>query len=281
MAISVNASSAKITFHNQQAKPAVDIKDPSPLIAHLTNNYTSKTQIAQAFTADGVVNISKSSGDSLTGWQFGFIQFQRINKLEFYYAGAQVDHGSVGIFPANGSAMSSLVTLDSNPGMIPWTEPQTKPRYKDAGGKITAETGDHPLLRLPWNITNDKTKQPNYVFHFIDDREFWTVFTFEEPSGNRTYMMHYHWSLHYEFMMKWVRAKPKVHKDRAKFGMDNPKSGAPTEPALKNLLANPQPPLSNIEMNAGLRNAVAGGQGPSRKDFDRRYGNVPPVFWTS
>lgn len=280
MAISVDASSATIKFHNQQVKPTVDIKDSRVLVGNLTNNYVSKNQVAQAFTADGIVNISKSGGSSLSGWQFGFIQFQRINKLEIYYAGAQSNHGAVGLFPAKGSAMSALVTLDSNPQMIPWTEPQSKPRYKESGGKVEAETGDHPMIMLPHSITNSATSQPNYAFHFIDDRSFWTVFTYEDSSGTRTYMMHYEWSLRYEFMMRWESGKPKIHKDRGAFSMQKPRSGAPTEPALKNLLANPQPPLSNIEMPNGLKNAVTGGQGPSRKDLDRRYGNVPPNFWT-
>lgn len=275
MAVTVHARTAAITLVGQNAKPGIDIKSEK-VVCHLTNGYRREDSVSRAFQAVGSVRITLGPGDSLSGWQFGFLQFQKTNFAGYFYAGKAPSHGSVSILISEPPAMPQKLALDSNDNYSPWTVPQ--PRFEHFPPEINAGTGDHPLNRAATKVVNKITDKVNFLFHVVDHREFWSVFTAQNPAGNVQHLAHFRWELRYDFMFAWAGDKPSVFRNGSSFKLGAVASGPPKEAEVSALLAKPSPPQANELMKKAVLRAISGSR-PNRADNQHWFANVPVTFF--
>ncbi len=296
--ITVNTSSAKITTNSSAAVPNIYV-DPiglsgKPIVnTHLTNNFvpgaisSAGTQAAFAWTAIGEVAVAVTVRDpNLSSWNFGFIQFQKINQVFLIYAGKDRLDGSVviqlDIPPALRANLGRdcATSVDPNP---PWTMTGTSGSlaFNAAKGLATSETGDHPQFLVPTIQPNFATGYDNYLLQLIDDREFFTIFSARDPQGNFQHLAHFTWSVRWKFTFGWRPGGiPIPTKDpTTSFKMSGVVQGRPTQPTLQPFLQNPSSVarVGSPEMTGALRAAIAGGP-PNRHDTKERIGVIPPTF---
>lgn len=273
MAATINTGSAKIIVDNS-ARPGIEMTEQR-VICHLTSGFSSEDSIGHAFTANGSVNVSAKPGD-LVGWDFGFIQFHKVNFVATFYAGRTTSQGAVAIQAHIPPATLQPLTLDSEADITPWTKEAGR-RFRNVPGKITASTGDHPLFRAPLEVTNQTTGEKNLILEVIDNRDLWTVFTAQDPTHSNQYLAHFRWSLRNHYKFVWRAGRPAAI-NHSSFKIMDPVSGPPPEGELASLLANPRPPHSNPTSRLALRNAVLGGP-PNREDLREWFRTVPGDFF--
>jgi hypothetical protein len=276
MSVTVQVNTASININSGGAIPAIAF-NPKNSVCHLTKGFSNSNKVASAWDATGEVSISLGRGDTLSGWQFGFIQFQKILNAAYYYVGRVPSHGSISLLVSKVPAMTNHFALDSHPNQEPYTVAQ--PRFKHVAPKITAPTRDHPLNKAGASITNKKTSHPNFLFHIVDHRKFWSIFTAQDANGAFTHMMHFIWEMRYDFMITYDSGgKPRVFRRSPIFKMGSPIKGPPTDKEVTPHLANPHPPNANAIMRLALNNTVSGGK-PNRVDTDHWFANVPSTFF--
>jgi hypothetical protein len=297
----VNIVTAKITVDHAKAKiadpghtiPGAKSGTGNPaFIGNLTHNFNENDKLCgHAFTATGEVEVSAAPGE-LNTWDFGFIQFQRLNAFTLMYGGMTADEG--GIIVNAEKAMTPLVCLDSKAagtdstgkptGHPPWTNAKTKGTltFDAAAGKAKIETGDHPQHRVGTMLINKRTARDNFLFKLIDDRDYWTVFVARNPAGLMQHLAHFHWKLKYVYTFKWRKGEPKGAKDPTSvLTFDKPQPGPPTEPAIQGLLKNPAAPMANPVMMNGLQKAVEeSSQHRIDTSVNERFGVFPKDFWS-
>jgi hypothetical protein len=276
MAVVIQEKTAKVTIVSGDAVPSIDLQKDR-VVCHLTKGFAGADSVARAWRATGTVNLSVGPGDSLTNWQFGFIQFQKILNAGYFYAGKLSTHGSISLNIAAPPAMPRTLTLDSHDGQIPWTVAQ--PRFTRQGSAITTSTGDHPLNKAGTTLENKTTGKVNFLFHLLDHRKFWTIFSAQDADGRFFHLMNFEWQLRYDFMLMWnASGTPMVFKRSTLLSMGTPVAGPPTDGDVKAKLVNPQPPNANDEMLFAMARALKGGK-PNRTDHPQRFANVPPIFF--
>jgi hypothetical protein len=59
--------------------------------------------------------------------------------------------------------------------MQPWK--RKVPQFQFVAPEVESETGDHPAVMAGWELPNSNTNVTNFLFHIVDSREFWSVFT--------------------------------------------------------------------------------------------------------
>lgn len=281
MAVTVNAATAGINIVAQNAK--ADLTIGTDIVAfHLTEGFNISTVEAggepgPAFTAVGHVKINKGPGDNLNGWKFGFIQFARANFTGVFYAGRISSEGSVSIIMHEPPALPNALLLDSKAPFTPFTRPE--PRFDEFANEVSAGTSDHPATKVPKTFRNSLKNVKNFLFHFIDRREFWSVFTAIDPTGRKQHLAHMHWTQSHNVKFNWHGGNPVVASKITNFQFDRNVSGPPTEPELQPLLQNPVPPQFNNAAGEAIKLAFLGPRGPNRSENPSWFNNVPINFF--
>lgn len=271
-----DAASAEIETFSDGAVPAVKAW-PTRVVCHLTKGYNADQDtetIDAALTINGRVKAGGSESD-WKGWRFGFIQLHKIHAMSFWYAGKSKAEGGIGIVVDKAPALTTTLCLDSEETCKPWTRVD---EHYMMEGKIRNFSTDHPACRAKRDLTNRITGRVNYLFHVIDKRELWTVFTARNPQGKFQHLAHVRWTLEYNFMFKWRKDEPTVASDSSSFKMTAFQKGAPSDGELQPLLNNPGPPLANDLTREAIKAAVIGGP-PNRSDVERSFANVFPDFY--
>jgi hypothetical protein len=248
------------------------------VVCHLTHNFNNPDSVATAFTATGKVNIALGPSDKLIGWEFGFVQFQKVNNIGFFYAGKKSSDGSISINVHKAPAMTQTLALDSNDTYSPWTKPG--PRFTHKAPKITCVTGDHPLTKVGRELVNQTTKATNFLFHIVDEREFVSVFSARDPNGTMQHLAHFDWKLRYDVKFTWKGGTP-THQMQSSSTFKTGKvvQGPPTDQAIVALLPTLAGPQANTLMLAAIVKAINGGQGANRTDNAKHFINVPFDFF--
>jgi hypothetical protein len=304
MAVVVNTGTAKLKIDKAKVTPDVHVfptgLTSDPVVnAHLTNNFTPGTagptgaQVKDAWTITGTVSVSAGPGDAaeLAKWQFGFIQFQKINALNLYYNGQSRSQGGILITAQIPPALSN------NPGRDHADKDPNPPfmRVGTAGnltvdttkGLATAEVGDHPMLLAKTKMMNDKTGYTNYLAQLVDNRDFVTAFVARDPAGTYQYLSHVAWILVWNYTFTWKGGLPIKSKVTAggkggvgtNFDMTEA-TGKPTQTWVQKMLTDPAAvaKLGTAEQNAALKAAVNGP--PTRQDFPDPVGHFPDNFFS-
>jgi len=97
------------------------------------------------------------------------------------------------------------------------------------------ELGDHPACRVPLTKKNSsRSNVDNFLFQVIDDREFWTIFTAQDPGVAPVYLAHFHWKVRYEFEFTWRDSKAVLRRSNSSVSVpERNVKGRPTEGALQ------------------------------------------------
>lgn len=299
MAVSLNASSATVAITGvDRIFPTLVVvangPGGDPLVnAHLSNNFelgaTSVTGGAakDAWQAVGKVGVTAGAADAaeLARWNFGFVQFQKINTLALYYNGSRRSGGGLVIEAHRPPALATTSGRDCGVGdpNPPWLRVGTggATRVDVAKGVATAEAGDHPMLLVGTKRQNAKTASTNYLSKLIDDRQFVTVFSARDPQGVYTHLAHFAWGVVWDFDFVWMGGQPShVRQGPTRFTMGPVVAGPPTHPSVAGFLANPAAAvkLGTAEQRSALQNAINGP--PTRTDSEDPIGAYPDDFYT-
>ncbi|MCK0195933.1 hypothetical protein MWN34_03310 [Ancylobacter sp. 6x-1] len=268
-------------------KPDILLPPSGPsAICHLGKGFVSENNVSFAWTANGSVKMT-GTPEELSSAELGFIQFAEQFELGIEYSGAEPAGGSIAIDPAQPPTWThSTQLLDSDIGFRPWTRPS--PRFTTLNAVSTAETGDHPMIKVARKLTNRTTQTENFLRSITDSRHFTTVFTLKDtstnpqrPTGPRNqYLAHFTWDIRYRFDLIWKGGVPHVEMNASKATFGPITMGPP--PAMANMLSenNQAGPDFNEISRAALRSAVVFGQPPARRDEATRFLSTPKNFFT-
>jgi hypothetical protein len=283
--MNIQTSTLAIAIDSSKAVPDFQVLDKA-VCGHLTNSFSVKNGdpvAGAAWTAKATVNASLSAGETIGDVTFGFVQLQKAAKTQFFYAGRFPSHGSMILTVNAPPAMPDQLALDSHDGFVPFTVSQAQGRFQFANGVVTASTGDHPLVKAGREMSgtdkmNRKTKQTNFLFHVIDERDFWTIFTFRGKDDKLQYLAHFTWNLKYNCRFKWLNNTPKIDINSSTIKFGTMIKGAPTDSFLQSLLKNPDVPNANDVMLFAIVATLKAPQGANRNDLETRFANVPGDF---
>jgi hypothetical protein len=101
MAIRFDTSRLTIAITAPNVKPDVFINSTvGHVICHLTQGFNESsfpTGQGDAFTAAAHMPLIMAPTDTLSGWDFGFVQFAWANLCRIFYAGGRRSEGSIGV----------------------------------------------------------------------------------------------------------------------------------------------------------------------------------------
>lgn len=275
----INDAQLKLIVSDAGAKPDVFINPVGHIICHLTQGFNSGPFPAgqqNALTAAAHVPL----GGGPSGTTFGFVQIGRINVFGAFYAGRIPSEGSIGVQAHVPPALPTPVLLDAfgNPP-LPWFIDPSNSSFVPP--QIHASWGDHPASKVPLKLRNSATSNvDNFLFHFIDDRDFWTIFTAQDPGGALRYIAHFHWRVLYDVKLMWRNGQPQKRVSNSLFEMKQRNvKGRPPDADLQSMLNTPAGPRANIAFGAALTQAFFGARGANRGENPRRFAAVPLDFW--
>ena len=174
-------SQLQLTVTEQGARPDVHINNSvGHIICHLTQGFNPGS-----FPADQGKALSAAAhvplGNGLEDTTFGFVQLARANFFGAFYSGRIPSEGSIGVIAHTPPALINPLMLDA-------TGTPPDPFFIDPAStsfiapKVNSSWGDHPACRVPLTKKNSsRSKVDNFLFQVIDDREFWTIFTAQDP----------------------------------------------------------------------------------------------------
>jgi hypothetical protein len=275
--VGIEAQNATLTFEKTGLLPGVafePLNDPKRAVCHLTRGYklTRDTEtIKHAWTASG-----EGPGQSKSGTagdeEFGFLQTQEVDTLQFFYAGEKRSHGSMTVDV--GPRIVPKTCLDSEDNVQPWT---SNDRSLD-NGTWKAKTGDHPASRCPLRLGNMTTNKPNFLFHVIDRRKYVTVLTFR--LGTQFIPLRwFKWSISHNVMFHWEGGKPKVRSNSSTTSFGDVKVGPPDLDAVRKIVKKPSKPFGNFLTRIAIQSVVVGDL-TGRTANAEWFANVPIDFWT-
>ncbi|MEP7365328.1 MAG: hypothetical protein ABI972_18905 [Acidobacteriota bacterium] len=277
--MTIDSASVNIKPASPGAKPAVFIGRKNAT-CNLTRGFI---MAGDTETFNDAINFTASvkaatSPKEFSDWKFRFLQFQRIEFLGFFYAGPKKSAGQISMQCHLKPAMSATLHLDSEDDFTPWTHDSDASLR---GNLITQISGDHPASRAALEMTNNLTNATNFLFHIVDKRTFWSVFTAQGPDGKFQPLGHVEWALEYNFMFKWRGGKAEMARDSSSLTPGTFISGAPTDSAVKAMCLAPAKPHSNESVRNAIRFSVTGGP-PNRSDQDKvQFINLPADFFQS
>jgi hypothetical protein len=280
--ISINAASAGIDVISGQVRPDLKIL-PGALVPMLICNLTNKfnadpAKVGWAFNLDGHVKVGIGPGETLDRHHFGFVQYIRHTFFGIFYAGRQSREGSISMLLH--SEIGTDYMLDCSPNTDkPFMWPKAG-HFSQDGNEAIGNMGDHPVLSIRQSQPNVKTGHENYIFHIVDQRNAWAIFTVKDAAGKFQHLAHVPWDLRYEFKFKWVAGKP-VAENLSTFTMGKVARGAPTDAELSPVLASlsaTQTPIANDKIKAALA-ALLVPPATNRSDTDKWFMNVPRDFF--
>ncbi len=248
--------------------------DGTLLLGHMGKGWSG-----QDWTGDAVemnATIPATDADQV---EFGFVQLARANRFEAFYAGRIASEGSIALNYFVAPALKQKILLDgSNKPRDPWYR---NPTFGTSRNGRAAGTGDHPGLVVPLKIKNRvRSYVPNYLFHVVMDREFWTIFTARESNGKLTYLAYVQWQLVYEFKIRWSSGIPQRFTNRSAYRVIKDKTmGRPPDTDLQQLLDNPSGERANA-IGGFAQKITESGTLPNRNDLESRFITIPEVFWS-
>jgi hypothetical protein len=275
--IGIESQHATLTFQTGGLFPGVAFEpfdNPRRAVFHLTQGYTlthDAETIKHAWTATGTgpgQSKSGTAGDE----ELGFLQTQEVDTLQFFYAGAQRNHGSITIDV--GPSISPKTCLDSEDNVQPWTSFERSL----VNGIWKAKTGDHPASRCPLRLGNLKTNKPNFLFHIIDRRRYVTVLTFR--LGTQFIPLRwFKWSISHNVMFRWVGGEALVRSNSSTSSFGEVKMGPPDSDTVRQIIKKPGKPFGNPLTRSAIQHVVLGDL-TGRSAISERFANVPGDFWT-
>jgi hypothetical protein len=281
MSISVQTNSAKIALRTSGARPNVHI-GPQNVICHLSQGFNPGNPDGvqgYAFEAEGEVGVNKGRNDSWAGWDFGFVQIARAKDISFYYAGKRPSDGSITIHAHLPPALPYSLVLDTELEISPWT--RKPPRYKHSSPNVSCLTGDHPAVRAGRELANRKTNQANYLYHIVNECEFWTIFSYHDPVSKPHCLAHFSWRLRYDIKFSWSGGEPRRGNSKPLLSFGPVVKGLPADPGVRQLIENPVTYKSfNVMVRQAISYALLSGPRENREDHPERYANVPGNFYT-
>jgi hypothetical protein len=279
MPVKILDAQLKLPVGDDNAKPDVHINPVGHIICHLTQGFNATTfprDQGSALTAGAHVPIA---GDP-AGTNFGFVQFGRANFYGAFYAGRIPQEGSIGVLAHNPPALASAVMLDATGSPpIPFFQDPTLSSFVPPS--VHSSWGDHPASRVPLKLRNSaRSNVHNFLFQFIDDRDFWTIFTAQDPGGALRYVAHFRWQVRYDVELMWRGGEARLRKAKSFFKVHERKTmGRPAEPALQAQLAAPTGPRANTAFAGAITLAFFGPRGANRSENLNRFNTVPEDFW--
>lgn len=277
MAASFDSKQASLVIHDEGVAISwAASADGLSLLGHMGKGWNGQNWNQDAVTTNASIPVTNA--DQV---EFGFVQVARANRFEAFYSGRIASEGSIALNYFVAPALTQKIFLDAGsrpPPRDPWYR---NPALGISRNSRSAETGDHPGLVVPLQRKNRVCSYvPNFLFHVIMDREFWTLFTARENDGKLTYIAYYQWQLTYEFMIRWSNGTPQPFVNRSRYQVLKSKTiGRPADPDLQAILSNPAGQRAN-EIGARAQEITEGGSPPNRSDLKSRYMNVPEQFWS-
>jgi len=209
MAIRFDTSRLTIALNDAKAKPDVFINSTiGHIICHLTEGFDETSfpsNQGDAFTAAAHLPLIMAPGDTISGWDFGFVQFVRTNFCRIFYAGKTRSEGSIAVSVHVPPALARPVALDGfSSATVPWFR---NPMVSFIPPNANAGWGDHPGLKVQLKLRNAGRNTDNLLFQIQDEREFWSIFAATNPGGSLQYIAHFQWRVKWEFEFKWIGDK--------------------------------------------------------------------------
>jgi hypothetical protein len=279
MVVTILDSQLRLIVSDAQAKPDVFINPVGHVIFHLTQGFnpsTFPTGQGDALTAGAHVALGGNPGAT----DFAFVQIARSNFWGAFYAGRIPHEGSVGVMASVPPALANPVMLDaSGSPPDPWFQDPSRTSFVQPF--IHSTWGDHPASRIPSKVQNSFVSNVhNFIFQYIDDREFWTIFAGRDPGGTLRFIAHFHWQVRYEVEFMWRNGAAVVRRSKSVFNVrERNTKGRPTEASIQALLTNPSGTRANVVFGNAIRLAFSGPRGPNRGENPRWFVTVPPDFW--
>ncbi len=279
MAVTILDSQLQLLLVDGDAKPDVFINPVGHIICHLTKGFQAGTfplGQSDALTAGAHVPLGGDPG----GTTFGFVQIGRSNFYGAFYAGRIPREGSVGVLAHVPPALANPIMLDAS-GAAPIPFFQDPSRTSFIRPKIHTTWGDHPASKVPSKLKNSfASNVDNFLFQFIDDRDFWTIFTAQDPDGTLRYIANFRWQVRYDVEFMWRSNQPVLRRSKSAFTMlQRNRKGRPQEPEVQSLLTTPVGPRANVAFGGAITQAFFGPRGPNRSENPRPFTTVPGDFW--
>ena len=280
MAVNIDSASAKINIVNSGAVTAASVNQGAndTAVANLTKNFNSDpTQVGFAFELFGRVKVSGHTGTTVAGFKFGFIQFIRHTFTGIFYAGRKKREGAITVLVHPAITTDYMVDVFGS-GTVPF---QLAPVNEVTSGEVIAQLGDHPVLSVRQQQHNFKTGEENFLFHMLDVRDAWSIFTVQDDTGAFRHLAHVRWFLRYDFKFQWRNGTVQMSQNGSSFRFDPVVQGPPTDPLLTGLLGSLGPsmtPLANTKANQALKQSLVH-PNANRKDLEERFVNVPNDFF--
>ena len=279
MAAKIIDSRLQLTVTDGAAKPDVFVNPVGHVIAHLTQGFDAgsfpKGQ-GNALTAGAHVPLD----GGLDGTTFAFVQIGRSNFFGAFYAGRIPNEGSIGVLAHVPPALANPVMLDAS-GETPVPFFQDPTRSSFVPPQVNSTWGDHPAIKIPSKLKNsNRSNVDNFLFHLIDDRDFWTLFTAQDSGGALRYIAHFRWQVRYDVQFAWRDGMPTPRNIRSFFRVhERNTKGRPTEPAIQGQLSAPGGVRANVAFGDAVTKSFFGARGPNRSENLRWFPAVPSDFW--
>lgn len=214
----------------------------------------------------GQVKFLLDPGDTLAGWRVGFVQIVRMTTLTVRYSGRIGSEGSIVIDPLVG--LASNVLLDcGDVARIPWSSLQIPNGTEFNGTMANARTQDNPHQVVPATLQNPQvSKIDNFLYDFKQDCEFWTILTAMDPAKSPHYLAYLHWRFVHKVDFFWRTGSPLPSEWGTFKLLEKMVLGAPGEPSLQSILANPTGPIANDIFGNAIGNAFTGAAPQSRSE---------------
>ncbi len=283
MAIAFDTSRLVIALSADDAKPDVFINDTvGNVMCHMTKGFEAATfplDQNDALTAAAHIPLNMGPGDRIDGWTFGFLQIARANLCRIFYAGRRHSEGSIGVAAHIPPALTTPVRLDGfTSAPVPWFR---TPFLSFVRPMVNAGWGDHPGLRVQLRLRNSTTNTDNFLFQLQDEREFWSIFTAQDPAGALHHLGYFQWRVRWEFEFNWIGDKPFKKKSNSTFDIiKRQQTGAPPDGDIASLIANPAGPRMSEEFARALLQALRGARGPNRSENPGWFSTVPRDFFS-
>lgn len=278
MAITISSNQAVLTIDSSGVTPAGQVVNDTFLFGHLTTGFSGSDFTGDALTCLGTVPVSGPAVEA-DRLEVGFVQVARAASFQAFYAGRMHSEGGIALDYFVPPALNANVLLDgSNSPRDPWYR---NPTFGTAaGGKRTADFGDHPGMVVRLSLQNRvRSNVRNFLFHCFMDREFFTILTALEPGAKPTYIAHFQWKVRYEFRLKWRGNKATVLINQSSFKLlKKPTIGRPPEADLQAVLDAPGGERANA-VGQRAEAATVTGNKPNRSDNATRFVTVPEDFW--
>jgi hypothetical protein len=161
---------------------------------------------------------------------------------------------------------------------LPFYEP---PAFTRNGPEVDSDMGDHPITIIDQVLHNTATGVDNFLFHYIRDQSFWTVFTLRDNIGQFRHLANFTWSLRYDVKFNWRSGKAQKAVPLSKFpGPSAVSLGPPTDPVIVPLLGQLTAPqtAANVTVKQAVNQALIPPNG-NRSDNPEWFLNVPPDFF--